>query len=226
MPTKEPLTTPTMAEVLKLAIERRLADLHTAMPAEIVKYDFDLNLAQVKPHFHRKFTGSDQATPIPTISNVPVLMYRTEAAHFRLPVAKGDTGLLIFAERSLDAWIESGSDHDPKDPRKHALSDAVFVPGLFPKDRKMPKGSAASSVEIRNRTGFLDIQQSGAVRFGNQHEELIALLQDILSAISSLQVFVAGTDSEGDTIAITAGLAPGSSSQFSNLSSRMGKLRG
>lgn len=49
-----------------------------------------------------------------------------------LPVAVGDTGLLIFSDRSLDVWLATGGIVDPGDDRRHALSDAVFVPGLRP----------------------------------------------------------------------------------------------
>jgi hypothetical protein len=49
-----------------------------------------------------------------------------------LPVSVGDTGLLVFADGSLDVWLARGGVVDPLDDRHHALSDAVFIPGLRP----------------------------------------------------------------------------------------------
>jgi len=48
------------------------------------------------------------------------------------PVAVGDTGLLVFCDGSLDVWLSKGGLVDPLDDRHHALSDAVFIPGLRP----------------------------------------------------------------------------------------------
>lgn len=47
-------------------------------------------------------------------------------------VSVGDTGLLVFCDDSLDVWLSKGGLVDPLDDRHHALSDAVFVPGLRP----------------------------------------------------------------------------------------------
>jgi hypothetical protein len=49
-----------------------------------------------------------------------------------VPVAVGDTGLLVFADDSLDVWLSKGGLVDPLDDRHHALSDAIFIPGLRP----------------------------------------------------------------------------------------------
>jgi hypothetical protein len=49
-----------------------------------------------------------------------------------VPVEVGDTGLLVFADDSLDIWLSKGGLVDPLDDRHHALSDAVFIPGLRP----------------------------------------------------------------------------------------------
>ena len=54
------------------------------------------------------------------------------------PVAEGDTGLLLFAESSLDKWLVSGGTVDPEDDRRHDLTDAVFLPGCATLDTLSP----------------------------------------------------------------------------------------
>ena len=66
------------------------------------------------------------------IYNVPVLFPRSRKAAVTFPLEKGDTVLLVFAERSLDEWIEKGGNKvSPEDPRRHDMSDAIAIPGCF-----------------------------------------------------------------------------------------------
>lgn len=223
------LISPTLPSIIRQAIERRVSGIHTAMPAEIVKYDFARNLAQVKPAFTIKFVTEDVPREIPIISDVPVLIYRTSGAHVRLPIAPGDTGLLIFAERSIDRWIDGLGANDPKDGRKHDLSDAVFAPGLFPITKPMDGSSATTSVEIRNQSGFMEFSQSGRFRIGNLEEELLSLLKEIVNALQSITITGTTALSGGETHTHAIIAQPETSSvisAFAALEARMAKLKG
>lgn len=45
------------------------------------------------------------------------------------PLQRGDWVTLEFASRSLDAWLSGGGDDvEPKDPRRHDLSDVMVDP--------------------------------------------------------------------------------------------------
>lgn len=48
------------------------------------------------------------------------------------PVKKGDTVMIVMADRSLDRWLSQGGEVTPDDRRQHDLSDAIAVPGLVP----------------------------------------------------------------------------------------------
>ncbi len=125
--------TPSMAHVIRQAIESRLADVHTAMPATIESYDAATGMAAVAPCLKRKYAASGELVDLPVISNVPVLFPRGGGAAITFPLVKGDVVLLVFAERSVDAWKTEGGKVDPQDTRKHALSDAFAIPGGYPK---------------------------------------------------------------------------------------------
>ncbi len=124
--------TPSMAQVLKDAIDGRLAELHTAMPALVESYDAATGFAAVSPCLKRKYVAGD-LVELPVINNVPVLFPRGGNAAITFELQKGDVVLLVFAERSVDRWKTAGGKVDPKDPRKHALSDAFAIPGGYPR---------------------------------------------------------------------------------------------
>ena len=172
-----------LPDVMKNAVEQRLASINTAMPGTIVSYDPALNLAQVQPSFKVKFKGEDEAQTMPIISNVPVSMPKTSKSHLLLPLAAGDEGMLIFSQRSIDGWISSGGELDPVDHRKFALSDAVFYPGLHSQGNVPERKGEPTSIEIANEKGFIEIQPSGKFKVSNGENELLSLLVEIMGEI-------------------------------------------
>ena len=122
---------------------------------------------------------------MPLISNVPVAFQRAEKAHFSLPLSVGDTGLIIFSERSIDLWLERGVCVDPEDPRKFHLSDAIFFPGVSPKTKALERQGKDDSVEIRNDKAFIELQTSGKFKISNGTNELIDLLVQVVDTLST-----------------------------------------
>ena len=213
--------TPTWSKSIDEAIEAKLLELHTAMPAEIVAYDPDTAYAKIKVHFKRKYKGQDSPVSIPVISGVPVLMPRTAKAHLRLPIAKGDKGLAVFAERSMDRWVESATDQDPNDARRHALSDPIFIPGIYDQQTEITGDARADSIELRNRSGFAEILVNGKLKIGNNREELISLQKDFIDAVKGATVTVTGGSSAG-----TYPLSPATVSALATIASRILNLKG
>lgn len=107
--------------------------LWTALPGRVQSFDSTKQSADIEPLVHDTWEaedGSNQTGPLPVIPSVPVCFPGSGGWRVTFPVAKGDTGLLIFCSRSIDRWLSEGGSVDPRDERTHDLSDAVFVPGL------------------------------------------------------------------------------------------------
>jgi hypothetical protein len=172
--------TPTLTTVLNAIIDKHLADVHTSLPAEIISYDYAKNLAVVRPLLKRKYKTEEAAIIMPTISSVPVAFQRMGPAHLRLPINPGDTGQLVFVERSIDGWLISGGAVDPLDPRKHSLSDAVFYPGLNPNNNPIVSASDQKSVELKLKNSRVEILDNGKFKITNSTEELFDLLVQML----------------------------------------------
>lgn len=173
--------TPTMAEVIERGIDKRLLDLHVSLPAKIETYDG--NKASVQPLLKRTFANGNVLN-LPIITNVPILWQRAGKAMLVLPIKKGDTGTLLFSERSLDLWLVQGSDVDPADPRKFDLSDAQFIPGIYPFDN--PPDFDAERIVLTNDKGRVTIGPTGKYSFSNGTEEIMTLLSDTLTKLSEI----------------------------------------
>ena len=144
----------TMAQVISRALDARLADVHVAMPARIERYDAAAQTADCKPLVKRPVVvdGVELVESLPVIPSVPVAFPRAGAWFLSFPIVKGDTVLLIFADRSLDQWLERGGEVDPGDVRTHALDGAIAMVGLYPSRQAL--GSAhAENVVLGNDSG-------------------------------------------------------------------------
>lgn len=119
--------------VLRAALERRLTELHTAIPARVESYDTSKQTADVQPLVQAlapQEGGGTVAENLPVLSSVPVAWPGAGGMRLILPLKKGDTGYVMFCEASIDNWQANGGIVDPGDSRRFHLADAWFVPGL------------------------------------------------------------------------------------------------
>jgi hypothetical protein len=128
------MQTPSIAEVIRLALVAGFADLRVSMPGRVESYNSAKQTANVFPLLRANEAASDGSTSSisrPVINNVPVLFPQGGGFQLKLPVTKGDIVLLVFCDRSLDIWKSKGGEVDPIDLRQHHISDAVAIAGMF-----------------------------------------------------------------------------------------------
>ena len=134
----------TLASNIKEGIEARLKDLHTASPGIIESFDPVTQTASIQPAIRRVFKLFDgekeilTPTDLPILINVPIQFPRGGGFSMTFPVAKGDECLLVFCERSIDNWHNSGGVQDPRARRFHSLSDATAFVGLSSLSNSVP----------------------------------------------------------------------------------------
>jgi hypothetical protein len=174
-----------LVTAIKNAIDSRLFDLHTAMPAEVVSFNASNNTVVAQPVLKRKFSDGSVKN-LPQIQNVPVCFPRGGDGILTFPIRKGDYVLLVFSERSIDVWWDKGGIVNPDDARKHNLSDAIAIPGVYPR----PKASArvsSSHVRLENNNASIELQSNGKFKIRNLNgEELFDLLSQLALACSQI----------------------------------------
>ncbi len=125
---------PTLDKAIKQAIDKELYETHTCIPGIVDSVDHATKKVSVRLSLKRKYLDEKEAREMPIIQDIPLCTMQTANTIISLPVAKGDDCLVFFTERSLDIWktnSESSLDLriiDPKDPRKHHISDALCLP--------------------------------------------------------------------------------------------------
>lgn len=184
--------TPTLAEVLRRAMDRRVADLRVSLPARVTRYDASKRLCDAHPLLRETYTDADDKpmnVSLPVVTNVPVVFPGAGGFSVTFPVEPGDIVLLVFADRSLDRWLSMGGEVDPIDPRRHALSDAVAIPGLQPFVNAV--AADADAMVVGDKDGaHIEIRRDGDVRL-NGGTSSVARVGDAVSAGTSMQTWIA-----------------------------------
>ena len=156
------MTSPaTLTDAVRAAVLYQITALHTSFPGIIISYDYTIQKATIQPAINKKYTDGTTAS-MPILNNVPIIFPRSGGASLTFPINKGDTVLVVCAERSLDDWLNTGGQVNPKDPRKLDLSDAMAIPGLYPFSSPSP-ASNNSDVVLQYSGGQVRIDSSGQV---------------------------------------------------------------
>ncbi len=110
-------------------VDKKLNNLHTAIPGKIVSFDTSTGLATVLPVM--KFKKPDGSTiDFPQITGVPVIFPQAAGQQITIayPIKANDGCLIIIAEQSIDYWLY-GQETDTD--LKFDLTNAFCIPGLF-----------------------------------------------------------------------------------------------
>lgn len=176
---------PTLAELLRRALDSRIADVHVSMPGIVRSYDAAKQVATVQPAVKRVLLdddGEQVEEDFPPLQNVPVIWPGGGGFYMHFPLATDDAGLLVFSERSFTEWRSTGLVSAPGDLRLHALH-AVFQPGLRADAQARADAPAAGEGVIAVGDGVLRVGSAGAP-FVAGADKVDAQLDALKSAIN------------------------------------------
>lgn len=172
---------PELASVIDNAMEALLRRAPRAMPAKVVKWDATKQRANCQvlvkvPYLDEQ--GDRQVESVAVIPGVPIMFPGSGGFRLTCPISDGTlsiegstvpatTGLLIWADRSLDKWLSgSGKEVDPEADHQAGLQDAVFIPGLN------PFGAPLDHVPTETMTIGSDSDDNGRIAFQKSEIQL------------------------------------------------------
>ncbi|EFA9169035.1 translation initiation factor IF-2, partial [Escherichia coli] len=129
--------------------------LRVSMPGIVQSFDPDTVTVVVQPAikgYEPDSNGINQSTTLPLLVDVPVVFPRGGGCTLTFPVKAGDECLVIFADRCIDFWWQSGGIQEPVDDRMHDLSDAFCIVGPQSQARKI-SGINTSATQLRSDDG-------------------------------------------------------------------------
>jgi hypothetical protein len=140
-----------LAEVIRLALDTRQRNMHTALPGAIVSYDAGTQTASIDLLVELSVPSRSKGHAyerIPTLHGVPIGHPRGGGFVMHFPLVPGDHVWVMFSERSLDEVIKNGSRSQPRDLRMHNLSFAYAIPASSPAQRAALEDMPADALVI------------------------------------------------------------------------------
>ena len=123
---------PNLTQVLNSGLLGFEAQIHTALPAKVLKFNAGDNTVQVELMIN-ELKRDGASVVLPPLDDVPVQFFRGGDFVITTPIKAGDHGLCVFAERCIDGWFASASKNEPLDFRMHDYSDGFFLTGFSPR---------------------------------------------------------------------------------------------
>lgn len=123
---------PNLTQVLNSGLLGFEAQIHTALPAKVLKFNAGDNTVQVELMIN-ELKRDGASVVLPPLDDVPVQFFRGGDFVITTPIKAGDHGLCVFAERCIDGWFASASKNEPLDFRLHDYSDGFFLTGFSPR---------------------------------------------------------------------------------------------
>lgn len=149
--------------IINNALADNAAHFRVAVPGIVESFDASKQTATVIVACSG--TDSDGSEMrLPPLLDVPVSFPRGGGFAVTFPIVAGDEGLLVFSDRCIDGWFQTGSPGIPPDHRLHDLSDACFIPGIGSLGRAISElRTDAIVMRQLEGTGYVAIDSAGNV---------------------------------------------------------------
>lgn len=156
-----------LAEVLASERQTINEQLRVALPGIIQSFDHESVTAVIQPairYIERDNDGNKTTKDYPLLVDVPVVFPRGGGCTLTFPVKEGDECLVIFADRCIDFWWQSGGIQEPVDGRMHDLSDAFCIVGPQSQAKKI-SGISTTAAQLRTDDGsaFIELSAGGDI---------------------------------------------------------------
>lgn len=146
--------------LLKLAIDESIKGLFTAHVGHVVSFDPTNQRAQVQIGVQRVDLDNSAHNP-PVINDVPVA-FMGGSSHLEFQVNPNDEGLIVFIQRNIDGWKQTGGVAVNPTPRIMGMQDCVFIHGVRSAVGAI-KGFANDGIRMRSGDNHVWVKSDGTI---------------------------------------------------------------
>lgn len=139
--------------------------MRVSIPAIVQSFDPVTQTVTAQPALRERIKNDDLEpswVDLPLLLDVPVVLPRAGGFCLTLPINQGDECLIVFADMCIDAWFASGKVQNQIEKRRHDLSDAIAIMGIWSQPRKL-SGYSTNSAQLRtdDGTAYISLKPSG-----------------------------------------------------------------
>lgn len=169
------------------------SSLNCIQIGKIESVNFNEQTVEVKIQVKRR-VGVNEIKDYPLLVDCPFIILQGSKSFIGMPIDKGDICLILFNDRCIDTWWDSGNIAEPLTTRKHSLSDGIALIGLNNKNSVLSfDGSTmfinADDVDLKINSSENIVFNDGtdfAVRYNELKTQLDQLKQDLNDFINTI----------------------------------------
>lgn len=144
-------TKATLTQLMKHAFFEMMKSVGTSIPGNIVAFDPETQLAQVQIGIER--VDADGSTKVPEVLiECPVQIPGGADFLIEFEINPGDEGMIIFSQRCIDEWVNSGGVAKNPILRFHNINDCMFIAGIRSQPNKITNYDN-DGIKLRNKDG-------------------------------------------------------------------------
>lgn len=147
-----------LQNVLETAVTRTLMSVYTSVPGYVTAFTPATQRAQVQIGLVRVNIDGATFNP-PPIVDVPV-QFAGSGFVLEHQISPGCEGIILFSQRCIDGWKQTGGIADNPVVRFHNMQDAYFIPGIR-SNGKVISGFANDGIRIRSANGAQHVWLKG-----------------------------------------------------------------
>lgn len=129
-PSKDPADEGQLGGALRSIFRKLLQGVDGMLPARVLAYDREANVATVQP-IVAVLTTLGTTVPRARIARVPVMALGGGGFVLNFPLQPGDLGWVEASDRDISLYLQSLEESRPNTGRLHSFEDARFLPDVM-----------------------------------------------------------------------------------------------
>lgn len=211
-------TDPTLADLLNLFRKQLMLDFNCHHVGTIQSFDPAKQTCRATINYKKTFFQQNPKTKTydavlvdyPILIDCPVIVLGGGSSALTFPIAQGDECLLLFNDRDIDNWFQSGQTGPVATPRLHSFSDGIALVGLRSAVKVLQNYDSSRAV-LRNGNALVGVGAS-LVKIANNQYTLNGLLQELITEVKTLvtataAITVTGVQTGGGVSGVPANAA-------------------
>lgn len=184
---------PSLKDLLDLFKKDLLLNMSCHHVGIIQSFDPDQQTAQVSVAYKKTYdqqqadgTYTTVLKNYPILVDVPVIVLSGGLWSLQFPVQKGDECLVLFNDRAIDSWFQSGQIGPVPVARFHSISDGFALVGVRSLARSIDGFATDRGGLFGPSQGEVSLSQAGKVRIANGTTTLGAAITQLLTDLNTL----------------------------------------
>lgn len=202
--------------MLELNKSATMASINCHSVGKIIKFYPDTQTADIQ--MQQIIQNEDELLTPTILVNVPIFIYGGVNSHITLPNLEGSTCILMFMDRNIDAFLETGEMYVPSTNRLHNITDCIAL-CTFKTNADPISDYDNNALTLKNNNSIIKLYKD-KIKIANASQNLLTLVNEFVDTCSNITI--TGQTSDGKSV--TGGLTQDSKDALANIKTKFQEL--